>query len=225
MSQTQPGQQSILAQLRERGIVISLGHSQATDAQAQTAFSQGATMVTHAFNAMPGLHHRKPGLLGAALVHPQVCCGFIADGQHVCPTMLDVLIRASRGVNQRLSDIANSPLCSKLFLVSDALAPLGLPDGQYPWDQRWIEITQGTARLEDGTLAGTTLPLLTGVENLVKWGICEVGEAIALATIAPRQALGECKIKGQSAHQLLRWQQTDQGLVWQRLADVYNPDL
>ncbi|MGB7415550.1 MAG: N-acetylglucosamine-6-phosphate deacetylase, partial [Thermosynechococcaceae cyanobacterium] len=129
-----------IAFLRRQNILVSLGHSQATAAQAQTAFEQGATMVTHAFNAMPSLHHRQPGLLAAALIDPTVWCGFIADGQHIDPLMLKLLLKAS----------------DRLFLVSDALSPLGLPDGRYPWDARQIEVTNGTARLSDGTLSGKT---------------------------------------------------------------------
>ena len=139
--------------LKSLGITVSLGHSLATADQANQAFTSGATMVTHAFNAMPSLHHRTPGLLGSAIVNPNVTCGFIADGQHIAPLMIDILLRASdydRG----------------LFLVSDALSPLGLPDGHYPWDSRTIEVTHGTARLPDGTLSGTTLGLLVGVQNL-----------------------------------------------------------
>lgn len=197
----------VIPYLRSLGITVSLGHSQATVAQAQQAFGLGASMVTHAFNAMPGLHHREPGLLGAALVHPTVQCGLIADGQHICPTMIQVLLRAS---------------CYEqgLFLVSDALAPLGLPDGIYPWDSRQIEVKNGTARLPDGTLAGTTLPLLVGVQNLVQWGICEVGSAIALATEAPRRAIGISGLEfGKPAAQLLRWHlnEATRELTWQRL--------
>jgi len=179
---------TVIPYLRSLGIVVSLGHSQATVEQAEAAFSRGATMVTHAFNAMPSLHHRKPGMLGAALVHPNVACGLIADGQHVCPTMLELLVRAGRG--DRTNNSSESRYPQGLFLVSDALSPLGLPDGTYPWDTRQIQVKNGTAQLEDGTLAGTTHPLLVGVQNLVKWGICDVGEAIALATLAPRRALG-----------------------------------
>ncbi|MBD2123324.1 N-acetylglucosamine-6-phosphate deacetylase [Trichocoleus sp. FACHB-262] len=203
-----------IAYLRSLGITISLGHSQATVAQAQQAFAQGATMVTHAFNAMPSLHHREPGLLGAAIANPQVQCGFIADGQHVSPIMLDLLLRASR-------------YDQGLFLVSDALAPLGLPDGIYPWDTREIEVKHGTARLPDGTLSGTTLPLLVGVQNLVKWGLCSVEQAIALATTSPRRAIGlwnqsaddHCLYQGQPASNLLRWSfdSESQNLVWQRV--------
>ncbi|MEQ9622337.1 N-acetylglucosamine-6-phosphate deacetylase [Coleofasciculus chthonoplastes] len=195
-----------ISYLRSLGITVSLGHSQATAAEAEEAFALGASMVTHAFNAMPGLHHRQPGLLGAAITHPQVRCGVIADGQHVCPTMLQILLQAS-------GDEAG------LFLVSDALAPLGLGDGIYPWDERQIEVKQGTARLADGTLAGTTLPLLVGVQNLVEWGLCEIESAIALATESPRHAIGLPGIGvGQPAN-LLRWHwhEDTSKLSWQRL--------
>jgi N-acetylglucosamine-6-phosphate deacetylase len=197
----------VIPYLRSLGITVSLGHSQATTAQAQQAFTLGASMVTHAFNAMPPLHHREPGLLGAAITHPDVMCGFIADGEHVSPIMLQILLCASYQQQG-------------LFLVSDALAPLGLPDGVYPWDSRQITVTKGTARLADGTLSGTTLPLLVGVQNLVQWGICGVESAIALATDAPRKAIG---LPGISPHQranLLRWRGDDatQALTWQRIA-------
>ncbi|MEQ9550075.1 MAG: N-acetylglucosamine-6-phosphate deacetylase [Coleofasciculus sp. G3-WIS-01] len=195
-----------IAYVRSLGITVSLGHSQATAAEAEEAFALGASMVTHAFNAMPGLHHRQPGLLGAAITHPQVRCGVIADGQHVCPTMLQILLQAS-GYE------------AGLFLVSDALAPLGLGDGIYPWDERQIEVKQGTARLTDGTLAGTTLPLLVGVQNLVEWGLCGIESAIALATESPRHAIRLPGIGvGQPAN-LLRWHWHEETskLSWQPL--------
>ncbi len=202
-----------IAYLKSHNITVSLGHSQATAAQAQRAFEQGATMVTHAFNAMPSLHHREPGLLGAAIVHPGVLCGLIADGQHISPTMVEVLLKAS-GYGQGI------------FLVSDALSPLGLPDGLYPWDTRQIQVSQGTARLPEGTLAGTTVSLLSGVQNLVKWG-CPIEQAIDTATLAPRRAIGLCHTQnpyiGESASHLLRWHYLDAGsnpeLTWQRLLE------
>jgi N-acetylglucosamine-6-phosphate deacetylase len=197
---------TVVPYLRSLGIVVSLGHSLATATQAQQAFDQGATMVTHAFNAMPSLHHREPGLLGAAIVHPGVRCGLIADGQHVSPLMMSILLRASEYE-------------AGVFLVSDALAPLGLPDGRYPWDEREIEVINGTARLLDGTLSGTARSLLSGVQNLVHWGLCSVETAIALATTAPRQAIGLPASYGAQPAHLLRWSQdreTSQ-LTWQRL--------
>ena len=193
----------VIPYLRSLGITVSLGHSLATAAEATHAFDQGASMVTHAFNAMPPLHHRKPGLLGAALTHPTVTAGFIADGEHISLTMLDLLLRTN----------------DNLFLVSDALAPLGLPDGLYPWDTRQIQVTDGTARLLDGTLSGTTLPLLEGVKNLVKWGLCDVERAIALATTAPRNAIGmDCWAIGQPFYPL-RWTYDEEfrSLRWERI--------
>ncbi|MDJ0589744.1 MAG: N-acetylglucosamine-6-phosphate deacetylase [Pleurocapsa sp. MO_226.B13] len=191
--------------LHKHNIIVSLGHSLATASEAKQAFDRGASMVTHAFNAMPSLHHRQPGLLGEAIVNPHVYCGAIADGNHVCPTMLEIFLRASnydRGV----------------FLVSDALSPMGLPEGVYPWDEREIIVTEGTARLEDGTLSGTTLPLLVGVENLVKWG-CNLERAIAMATESPRTAINLSGIGLEQPANLLRWhwEGKDQKLTWTRI--------
>ncbi|WP_051289767.1 N-acetylglucosamine-6-phosphate deacetylase [Dolichospermum circinale] len=193
----------VIPYLRSLGITVSLGHSQATAAESQQAFAQGATMITHAFNAMPPLHHREPGLLGAAINDSRIFCGFIADGQHVNPMILKILLRASKS----------------LFIVSDALAPLGLPDGIYPWDNRQIEVINGTARLQDGTLTGTTLPLLVGVQNLVKWQVCDIEKAINLATDAPRKAIDLPTFSPKQPAHLLRWNYDPVGkeLSWKRL--------
>lgn len=192
----------VISKLKNLGITVSLGHSLATASEAKKAFELGANMVTHAFNAMPSLHHREPGLLGEAIVTRGVYCGLIADGEHVTPVMMKLLLLASN---------------YQVFLVSDALAPMGLDDGIYPWDSRFIEVKNGTARLNDGTLAGTTLPLLVGVENLVQWGVCGIAEAIALATELPRKAIGLANISvGQKAN-FLRWSSQGDQLIWQRL--------
>ncbi|MDB9465437.1 N-acetylglucosamine-6-phosphate deacetylase [Dolichospermum circinale] len=193
----------VIPYLRSLGITVSLGHSQATAAESQQAFAQGATMITHAFNAMPPLHHREPGLLGAAINDSRIFCGFIADGQHVNPMILKILLRASKS----------------LFIVSDALAPLGLADGIYPWDNRQIEVINGTARLQDGTLTGTTLPLLVGVQNLVKWQVCDIEKAINLATDAPRKAIDLPTFSPNQPAHLLRWNYDPVGkeLSWKRL--------
>jgi N-acetylglucosamine-6-phosphate deacetylase len=191
--------------LKQQNIIVSLGHSLANDIQAQQAFNQGASMVTHAFNAMPSLHHRQPGLLGAAIINPNVYCGIIADGHHVSPTMLEIILKASN-------------YDQGIFLVSDALSPLGLTDGIYPWDEREIIVTEGIAKLADGTLSGTTLPLLVGVQNLVKWG-CNIEKAIAMATESPRKAINLSGISiGQPAN-LLRWHwnEKQQNLSWSRI--------
>lgn len=182
--------------LCDRQIIVSLGHSTANAEQTRTAIAQGATMVTHAFNAMPSLHHRDVGLLGEAILSDRIWCGLIADGVHVSPQMVKLLYR----------------MTDKIFLVSDALAPLGLPDGNYPWDDRQITITNGTARLPDGTLSGTTVPLLDTVNNLVTWGVCSPEQAINFAIAAPRQAINLMD----TTTQRLAWYQTKSGqLIWQ----------
>ena len=173
--------------LCDRQIIVSLGHSTANAEETRMAIAQGATMVTHAFNAMPSLHHRDVGLLGEAILSDRVWCGLIADGVHVSPEMIKLLYRMKK----------------QIFLVSDALAPLGLPDGTYPWDDRQITIKNGTARLPDGTLSGTTLPLINAVNNLVDWGVCEIQQAIELAIDAPRVAINLAI--DQDAPQRLTW--------------------
>lgn len=204
---------TIIPYLRSKDIKISLGHSLATVQEANLAWQQGASLVTHAFNAMPSLHHRQPGLLAAAITNPRIYCGLIADGQHVDPVMIQLILAAS--------DYENG-----VFLVSDALAPLGLEDGTYPWDKRQMVVKQGTARLRDGTLVGTTHSLLVGVRNLVQWKICSLEQAIALATIASRQAMHWSSSDKAKAHPyleqpincLLRWTNTpEEGVKWYRL--------
>ncbi|BAQ65313.1 N-acetylglucosamine-6-phosphate deacetylase [Geminocystis sp. NIES-3709] len=198
--------EEVIPYLNSIEIIVSLGHSQATAEQAKRAFSQGASMVTHAFNAMPNLHHRQPGLLGEAIINPKVYCGLIADGNHVNPTMLNLILRASN-------------YDEGIFLVSDALSPIGLRDGVYPWDDRTIEVINGTARLPDGTLSGTTLPLFVGAQNLVKWDICNIEQAISLVTDAPRKAIDlPCLQIGSSAN-LIRWRYHSQTreLEWFRI--------
>ncbi len=189
---------TVIPFLVNRGIVVSLGHSTASSQQAQSAFKNGSSMITHAFNAMPPLHHREPGLLGAAILTKGVYCGLIADGVHVHPQMVEILLRLKG---------------REVFLVSDALAPLGLPDGIYPWDDRTIEVKNHTARLADSTLSGTTLSLLDCVKNLVNWGICSPKEAIALATETPRLALNL-----PSSPPSLAWYRQEETLqlTWQR---------
>jgi len=189
---------TVIPFLVDRGITVSLGHSTATSAQAQTAFNLGASMITHAFNAMPALHHREAGLLGAAILTTGVYCGLIADGVHVHPQMVDILIRLKG---------------KEVFLVSDALAPLGLPDGVYPWDDRTIIVKDGTARLADGTLSGTTLALLDCVKNLVSWEVCSPLEAIALATESPRVALNLPPFPPSLSW---FWREESRSLTWER---------
>ena len=204
----QPGAEALINQLRALGITVALGHSTADADQAALAFQRGVGMITHAFNAMPGLHHRAPGPLGEACRRGDIALGLIADGVHVHPTTAVLL--------QRLAG-------DQLVLVSDALAPYGLEDGEHRWDERVLLVKNGTCRLEDGTLAGVTLPLLEGTCRLAGWtGDAEA--AIWASTMAPRHVLGDnitadCLIGGALCDLLRwRWSESDRNLGWREAA-------
>ena len=193
----QPGAGELISHLKTLGISVALGHSSADADQAARAFEQGVGMITHTFNAMPGLHHRAPGPLGEACRRGDIALGLIADGVHVHPTMAVLL--------QRIAG-------DQLVLVSDALAPYGLAEGEHRWDKRLLLVNNGTCRLEDGTLAGVTLPLLEGSRRLARWS-GDADGAIWASTMAPRELLGEslddrCWI-GAVLSNLLRWNWND----------------
>jgi N-acetylglucosamine-6-phosphate deacetylase len=199
------GAGEVIAALRQREIVVSLGHSAASEQQASGAFAAGVGMVTHTFNAMGGLLHRDPGPVAAAVLNGGVALGLIADGVHVAPSMALLL--------QRLAP-------DQVVLVSDALGPYGLGEGSHRWDERLLLVADGSCRLEDGTLAGVTLPLLEGVRRLVSWG-APPERAIAAATVTPRRVLGDerdgaAMLKGMELNEALRWSQGAGGLGWQR---------
>jgi N-acetylglucosamine-6-phosphate deacetylase len=202
-----PGAEPLIAALRRQGVVVALGHSAANEEQAAAAFDAGVAMLTHTFNAMAGLHHRAPGPVAAALRRADVALGLIADGVHVAPSMAVLL--------QRLAP-------SHTVLVSDALAPYGLGDGAHRWDERLLLVRDGSCRLEDGTLAGTTLPLLEGVSRLAAWGV-PAEQAIAAATLQPRRVLGDGRpaaqlLLGRPLADCLRWRDGERGLHWRPAA-------
>ena len=202
-----PGASEVIEALQQLGILVSLGHSEANERQASAAFKAGVGMITHAFNAMPGLHHRAPGPLAAAALRGDVALGLIADGVHVAPSMAVLL--------QRL-------LPEQVLLVSDALAPYGLADGVHRWDERALIVENGSCRLEDGTLAGVTLPLLEAVRRLASWS-GDAGQAIAAATVLPRRLLGAPaavreQLLGLPLAATLRWSGPASDLRWNRAA-------
>ena len=202
-----PGAEAVIAALREQGIVVSLGHSAATEVQANAAFDAGVGMLTHTFNAMPDLHRREPGAIAAAVLQGDVALGLIADGVHVAPSMAVLL--------QKLAP-------EQVVLVSDALAPYGLSDGEHRWDERTLLVANGTCRLADGTLAGVTLPLLEVVRRLAQWGV-PPEQAIAAATITPRRVLGDQRstvelLLNLPLNQGLRWRSSGETLHWNRAA-------
>ena len=184
----------LIRQLKKIGVVVSLGHSSADAEISSESFKNGISMITHGFNAMKGFHHRSIGPVGAAIIHGQIFIGLIADGEHIQPEMVFLL--------QKLAP-------SQLVLVSDAIAPYGLSDGKYNWDERCVVVKNGVCRLPDRTLAVSTLPLLEACKNLAEW-IDNPSNAIWSATIAPRRVLADKQnienyFIGKNLTTLLRW--------------------
>lgn len=166
-----PGGLEAIAELAARGVLVSLGHSTATYAQASQAADAGARMVTHLFNGMGPLHHREPGLAGAALSDPRLAAGLIADLVHVHPAVVGAACRA---------------LGARAVLVTDAVAWRAARVGR-------IEVSRdasGAARLPDGTLAGSTLTMDQAVRNVVTHCGLSLDAAVQAASTTPARLLG-----------------------------------
>jgi N-acetylglucosamine-6-phosphate deacetylase len=158
------------------GIVVSLGHTVATEAQAQAAFNAGATQVTHMFNGMPPMHHREPGVVGAALTARGIRVEIIADGVHLAPTTLRLAL-AAKGVDGTL-------------LVTDSMAATGCADGEYELGPMRVIVREGEARLPSGALAGSTLTMERAVVNMARWTDAGLGGAWQMASLNPARQLG-----------------------------------
>lgn len=173
----QPGGVDAIQQLTECGVVVSLGHSGADVAVTQQALAAGARMATHLFNAMPPLHHRRPGLVGAVLASPVATLGLIADGAHVHPLMIDLVV--------------NRHGTGRVALVSDALAPAGAPPGPSRLGDQPVISDGISVRRTDGTLAGCAVLLDACLQNARRW-LPELPPAqiVEMATSTPAAALG-----------------------------------
>ena len=145
-----PGNMDLIASLSDAGYRVQLGHSMGTYEDGVQALAQGAGSFTHLFNAMTGLHHREPGMVGAALAHAQYA-EIIPDLIHVHAGALRVALRA----------------IPCLYCVSDSTAATGMPDGEYRLGSHTVYKCMGGVRLADGTLAGSTLTLHQALRNLV----------------------------------------------------------
>lgn len=168
-----------------RGIVVSAAHTSASYAQMQAALAMGVRQTTHTFNAMVGLHHREPGTVGAALALDDLYCELIADNIHVHPAAMKIAYRAKGA--------------ERLILVTDAIRGAGMPDGEYPIDDRTVVIRDGAVRLPDGTLAGSTLTMERALMNLM----AAVGERLEIlwraSSLNAARALGIDDRKGSIA--------------------------
>lgn len=169
--------------LSDAGIVVSLGHTDASYDICMAAFDAGARCVTHLFNAMSQLGNREPGLVGAALSHGGVHAGIIADGIHVHPAALRAAIAAKNGPGQ-------------IFLVSDAMATAGSSIKQFTLNGRTIQRQNSRLTLSDGTLAGADLEILKAISVLVNQVGVPLASALAKATAIPAGLMSQHSIYG-----------------------------
>lgn len=178
----------VVRTLAQRGVVVSAGHSMANYEEARAAFAAGVRYGTHLFNAMPPLEHREPGLPGALLNAPEVTVGIIPDGIHVHPAIV-ALAWAVKG-------------SSRLNVVTDAMAALGMPPGRYQIADHEVFVTEdergvNVARLASGTLAGSVLSMDEALRRLIRYAGCSLSQALATITSTPAELLGIGHERGQ----------------------------
>ncbi len=169
-----PGQ---IAQLAKAGIIVSLGHCNADYRDVVRATEAGASMATHIFNAMSQIENREPGLAGAAIALKTVWAGLIADGIHVDPVNIGIAMRAKNGPAQ-------------LFLVTDAMATIGTDMREFTLNGRIIKRHDGRLTLENGTLAGADLDMISAVRFMRDRIGVSLDEALRMASLYPAKAVG-----------------------------------
>ena len=154
---------------------VSVAHTDSGYEDAKEAFSRGATHLTHMYNCMPGIHHRKPGVIPAASENPHVRAEIICDGMHIHPASVRLAFAIFGG--------------ARMVLVSDALRCCGMPEGEYELGGQQVYLKDGIAKLADGTIAGAATNLFECMKNAILFGI-EEADAVRAATFNPACALG-----------------------------------
>ena len=165
----------LVKHLKSKGIVASLGHTDCSYEEAIEAVNQGATSTSHMFNAMRGLHHRNAGTVGAGLLSDELNCELICDMIHVSKPVVQLLYK-NKG---------KDGIC----LITDAMEAKWMPDGDYQLGGQKVIVKNGEARLEDGTLAGSTLKMNEAIHNFIKATGVTLIDAVDLATINPARCL------------------------------------
>ncbi|MBC7329647.1 N-acetylglucosamine-6-phosphate deacetylase [bacterium] len=167
-----------IKRLKEAGVIVSLGHSNASWEEALKGINAGISKATHTFNAMPSLHHRNPGCVGLMLVDERIACEVIADFIHLHPIIVKLIIKA-KGKD-------------KVILITDSASYAGLPDGEYKWmDGRIVVKREGRIAFKDApdVLAGSTLTLDQAVRNVASLGF-PLKEVIQMASLNPAREAG-----------------------------------
>ena len=165
----------VVREAKNLGVAIALGHTGADFDTAKAAVDCGASMSTHTFNGMVPFHHRTPGVLGEVLTDDRISCEVIADFVHLHPATVLLICRA-KGMD-------------RVHLVSDSMFATGLPDGDYPEEDRVRHIRNGACVLDDGRISGSTYPVAFGMRNLVKIGI-PLEQAVMAASRNPARDAG-----------------------------------
>jgi N-acetylglucosamine-6-phosphate deacetylase len=158
------------------GVEFAIGHSGATYEQVVEAADHGVRQVTHLFNGMLGLHHRRPGTLGGCLVDDRLYTQLIVDGIHLHPGIVKLAVRAK------------SP--ARSILITDAIRGTGLPDGDYDFDGQMMSVRDGVSRTPEGGLSGSTLTMDQGVRNLINFTGLPLQEVLPMATSIPAESIG-----------------------------------
>ena len=171
-----PGALELISWLRERGIIVSLGHSAASYEQAVAGFDAGASHVTHLFNAMAPLHHRAPGLVGAALENDEVFTEVISDGLHIHPALLATIFSA-KGAD-------------RVMVVSDSLRGAGMGAGEFTLGGQHVTVHDNVAQLDNGTIAGSVTTMDAMVRLLVSEVGWDLGEVFLMVATTPANGLG-----------------------------------
>lgn len=170
--------QTRVSRLKQADVVVSLGHTDSDYQTAQSFAQAGATMVTHLFNAMSQIGNREPGVVGAAVDSHMLYAGLIADGIHVHPAAMKIALKAKKGDG-------------KIFLVTDAMATIGTDMKSFTLNGRLIKRENGSLRLEDGTLAGADLDMISAVRFMHKIIGLELEEALKMASLYPAEVVGQ----------------------------------
>ncbi|MGW8821181.1 N-acetylglucosamine-6-phosphate deacetylase [Paenibacillus lautus] len=170
-----PGGLELISFLKEQGVVIAVAHSDATYEEAKLAFTAGASHVTHCFNGMRPIHHRDPGLIVAAFEEPHVSLQAIVDQVHLHPAIV------------RLMHRLKGP--EGMVLITDALQAMGLGDGSYMFGGHHVTVSEGIARLADGTLASSTVTMNEALRLTEANGI-SMEDAVRMASTTPAHILG-----------------------------------
>jgi len=165
-----------IAELREAGVILAAGHTNATYDETQAAFSMGVTGITHLFNAMSPMTHRSPGVVGASLENQSVYCGLICDGRHVDWAVLRIALRTRPH--------------GRFILVTDAMPTVGSKTKTFALNGKHIHVEDGVCVDGNGTLAGSDLDMATAVRNTVFHLGIDVIDAALMAATAPAQFLG-----------------------------------